>query len=205
MNEVLIQTFLAELERIGSKGKVLTTAEEWVGWVQEEIGEPKDALAVWQEKPWVHTLGLYSLLTRGLPSLRLFPLAAPSREEMINCRETVFRAKIGITAFDLALAGTGSLVLFSSQPWERWGSLIPPIHLALVQARDILPDQAGLWRMLEEKGFTQTCGHGLTLITGSSRTADIELKLVKGVHGPGTVSVGIWAGSEESIASKALS
>ena len=67
-------------------------------------------------------------------------------------------------------------------------SLLPPFHVAIADRRQLLPD---LFDLFEERLWAEE--HGLpsclSLITGPSKTGDIELRLVTGVHGPGEVHV----------------
>ena len=95
-------------------------------------------------------------------------------------------AHVGITSADYALADTGSLVLLSSQQEARLVSLLPPVHLAIVPAARILSGLDELFTVLPHPA-DQTSS--MVLITGPSRTADIEQILVRGVHGPGEIHV----------------
>jgi L-lactate utilization protein LutC len=92
----------------------------------------------------------------------------------------------GITSADYILADTGTLVMISSPREARMISLLPPAHIAVVPRERILTG-------LDELFSLHPCPSGETssmvLITGPSRTADIEQILVRGVHGPGEVTV----------------
>jgi len=100
------------------------------------------------------------------------------------------RADLGITAADWALADTGTLVLFSSAGHSRSASLLPPVHVAIVPASRILSGLEELMEKLPSDAVEALKRESnVTLITGTSKTADIELSLVRGVHGPGTVHV----------------
>ena len=99
-------------------------------------------------------------------------------------------ADFGVSGADYALADTGTLVLKTRPGQDRSSSLLPPTHVALLNQQRILP---GLDELiirirldLEEEGRLQSC---LTLITGPSKTADIEMTLVHGIHGPREVHV----------------
>ncbi|MEJ2024220.1 MAG: LUD domain-containing protein, partial [Deltaproteobacteria bacterium] len=78
----------------------------------------------------------------------------------------------------------------SSKEQGRALSLLPPVHVAIVEPAQRLrnPDSlSGLCRWWAER--PNGLPSALTLITGHSRTADIEMTLVSGVHGPGMVHV----------------
>jgi L-lactate utilization protein LutC len=91
----------------------------------------------------------------------------------------------GITDVYCAVAETGSLVIRSSPSHGKALSLVPNVHVAIVQPKDFLPDLVDLFQKLTKEGV----GSNVTLITGPSRTADIEMELVTGVHGPNTVQI----------------
>jgi L-lactate dehydrogenase complex protein LldG len=103
-------------------------------------------------------------------------------------RDDYFAAEAGISGVDYLIAETGSLVLLSRPEQPRSLSLLPPIHIAVARRDQILPDLFDLFasRLWGERGGLPSC---LSLITGPSKTGDIELRLVTGVHGPGEVHV----------------
>jgi len=97
-------------------------------------------------------------------------------------RERLLDCDLGITAAQKGVAETGTLVLLSSSERHRLTSLVPPVHVALLEAADILPGLGdALATTREASGELPTL---VTFITGPSRTGDIELQLVVGVHGP---------------------
>ncbi|HEX4055873.1 MAG TPA: lactate utilization protein [Tepidisphaeraceae bacterium] len=91
----------------------------------------------------------------------------------------------GITDVYAAVAETGSLVIRPSPGHGRALSLVPPIHIAIVEPSNIVPDLIDLM----DKIAGQPTSPNITLITGPSKTADIEGSLVTGVHGPGLVQI----------------
>jgi len=93
-------------------------------------------------------------------------------------------ADIGITSADYVLADTGTLVMLSSPQEARLISLLPPIHLAIFSSERIL---SGLDELLTVVPKPAEQSSAMVLITGPSRTADIEQILVRGVHGPGEI------------------
>ncbi len=95
-------------------------------------------------------------------------------------------ADIGITSADYALADTGSLVLFSSTEEARMISLLPPVHVAVVPRARLLTGLDELFSLVPRPAGRSS---SMLLITGPSRTADIEQILVRGVHGPGEIHV----------------
>lgn len=94
-------------------------------------------------------------------------------------RELAAEAKFGISQMEWALADTGSLAQNSSAIEQRLVSSLSAIHIALVPTSGILPDMPALLAKVQPKD----CAY-LAMITGPSRTADIERVLTIGVHGP---------------------
>ena len=104
-----------------------------------------------------------------------------------DSRDIFFAADVGITGADYLVAETGSVVLVSRPDAPRSFSLLPPVHIVVAECGRILPDLFDLFAALE--GDKDALPAGLTVITGPSKTGDIELRLVTGVHGPGEVHV----------------
>ena len=95
------------------------------------------------------------------------------------------KSDIGITGADFAIAETGTLVLLSGPSKPRLTSLLPPVHVSILKRESIVPDIHRLFSMLgERRGDHEDLCSCVSFITGPSRTADIELNLTLGVHGP---------------------
>ncbi len=84
---------------------------------------------------------------------------------------------LGITGADAAFPETGTLLLRSTPDRPRMVSLVPRIHLAIITPRILLPDLSPAFERLKGEGYW-------VFVTGPSRTADIELTVTIGVHGP---------------------
>ncbi|MCU0465651.1 MAG: lactate utilization protein [Anaerolineae bacterium] len=100
--------------------------------------------------------------------------------------------RVGITGVEVALAVTGSLVVSSGAGRSRAASLLPPVHVAVVRAAQIIPDLEAYFERLRAQpdgavSFRQSAN--VVVITGSSRTADIGQELILGAHGPVSVQV----------------
>lgn len=95
--------------------------------------------------------------------------------------EDVWSAQVGVTRADLGVAETGSLLIGPAEGRRRLASLAPPLHVALLRPEDVVPSL--------EDAFVRLPAGNAALITGPSRTADIEGTLVPGIHGPGELWV----------------
>ena len=103
-----------------------------------------------------------------------------------NIREQVIASFIGVTAADYCVASTATLVMKTRPGQARSVSLVPSIHVAVIGLHQIVADLKEFYTLLKwdpaerEEGLT-TC---MTLISGPSKTGDIELVMVHGAHGP---------------------
>ncbi|MGA3023599.1 MAG: lactate utilization protein [Bryobacteraceae bacterium] len=100
-------------------------------------------------------------------------------------RRACAEADVGITSADYALADTGTLVMISGAEESRLVSLLPPAHIAVVPVSRLLEN---LDELLVRVPGPADGTSSMVLITGPSRTADIEQILVRGVHGPGEIT-----------------
>ena len=116
---------------------------------------------------------LVAELARGLPVEEL-QICPPVSE--------LFSYDVGVTMAQAAIAETGTLVLESEKERHRLISLLPPVHVAIVRSGDICLTIGDALKQL--RGREEEMSRAITFITGPSRTADIELTLTVGVHGP---------------------
>jgi L-lactate dehydrogenase complex protein LldG len=96
-------------------------------------------------------------------------------------RTEIFNYDVGVSAAQYAIADTGTLVLESNAEKHRLVSLVPPVHIAIIEADKICLTIA---EALAKVNQGSELSPAVTMITGPSRTADIELTLTIGVHGP---------------------
>ena len=94
----------------------------------------------------------------------------------------------GATRMVAAAADTGAMLQVSDGGHSLTASLLPPLHLAVLRAEDVLADMESVWARMREGG-EGSLPRGACLISGPSRTADIEQTLVLGAHGPLAVHV----------------
>ena len=150
------------------------------------------------ESQWVMRLAevLYAKGARNLLASRLHPIGQALRQSDHSALPPLLDYSQPITAWqpDLfndvdaaitstrgAIAETGSLILWPSTDEPRLMSLVPPLHVAVLYANE-------LYTTLQEAMRAQNWSAGMPgnalLISGPSKTADIEQTLAYGVHGP---------------------
>lgn len=167
----MYEQFKARAEAVSAEVHRFVTCGAAVDFVirfmqEEGLADEQQSFAVWADGPFLHTI------------------APESLEEIAGLkfgvtRELAAGARFGISQVEWALADTGTLVQDSSAVEQRLVSSLPAIHIALVPTGGILPDMPTLLERLhpDQSGY-------IAMITGPSRTADIERVLTIGVHGP---------------------
>jgi L-lactate dehydrogenase complex protein LldG len=109
------------------------------------------------------------------------PELIPYDREIEHLKKTVFNVDAGITSTYGAIAEIGALILWSSPAEPRQMSLVPPIHVAVLKADNIYNT---FMEVMQKENWAGGMPTNAFLISGPSKTADIELTLAFGVHGP---------------------
>ena len=120
-------------------------------------------------------------LLDGLPGKQASSSVATDPSDRLSHQAGYMNARVGITGAIAGLAESGSIVLDSGPGRPRMASLIPLVHIALLRSTDISPSLSH-WVATNPTAAADTAN--LFVITGPSRTADIEQILNLGVHGP---------------------
>ncbi len=155
----------AEVHRFRSDAEALDFIIELLQ--KEGIADNPGSYAVWADCRFLDGLDRKQL-SEKVPGLK-FDFS----------RKAAAESRIGITQMDWAIANTGSLMQDSTAVDQRLASSLPLIHVALAATDRLLADLPSLLTKIDpkESGY-------MALITGPSRTADIERVLTIGVHGP---------------------
>ena len=170
--EVRIASFMARLEALAGKAQRAASPAEAREMVAAAIAGKTAAAS---NSPYLAECGI-----TGLPGVR------SGIRDADELRDICEKADVGITSADYALGDTGTLVMIASPAEARLVSLLPPAHIAVVPVDRVLTGLDELFTLVPlPAGGTSS----MVLITGPSRTADIEQILVRGVHGPGQISV----------------
>ncbi len=183
----LLDHFVDMAGRGGWNVHRVSGVEAAIGRVDSIIGELGATRVVRSGQPVFDSVPVDTALEwRGIEVVPIVRGQSASREQL---REVMRQADVGLTGTDYALAETGSLVIMPRQGLSRLVSLVPPVHVALVRPEEVLETLHDLFllRRLEYKRRGGEMGSYLNFITGPSRTADIEMTIVQGVHGPKAV------------------
>ncbi|MBV9674416.1 MAG: LUD domain-containing protein, partial [Verrucomicrobia bacterium] len=98
------------------------------------------------------------------------------------------RCSVGVTACDALISQTGSILLTARSAGGRVLSVLPPHHVVVAEIHQLVADLPAAFELFYEKYGTNYPSFS-TLITGPSRTGDIERILVLGAHGPKNLTV----------------
>ena len=170
--ESLLALFAQKAVDAGCEIQQVKTADAAAAAIIQLVGEDK-TISCWE-----------------LDRIRLAGLGDALAEAHISCVGQDAAVRVGLTGADAALAATGSLVLSSGSGQFRAASLLPPVHVAVVTSGQILPNLESWWAQQRERGLEHTLqASNIVIITGPSRTADIALQPVMGMHGPGQLHV----------------
>jgi iron-sulfur cluster protein len=127
-------------------------------------------------------------------------------------RQSFIDAQMGITGANLGIAETGTLVILTNEGNDRLVATLPPIHVAIMGIDKLvrsLDDATATLKLLAPSATGQKASTYVSFITGPSRSADIELSLTVGVHGPKELHVvlldnGRWRMRAEPVFREAL-
>lgn len=171
--QTLLETFATELSELG--GLLITCREEELAEKILSLMQERslDALLAWEE----------TRLPSGLlPKLKRAGIHVQHPSGETKGSDATIRA--GLTGALAAVAGTGTLVLVGGAGQPLTASLLPELHIALLRQADIYEDLSAVFQLRELREASAA-----VLVSGPSRTADIEMTLTIGVHGPGELIV----------------
>jgi len=167
-------------------GSAAAAVSELVRDKDPEWGNQKSVVA-WQH-PLIESLKLPDALAEQEVPVFFADLQKMDRE---NLRQRVIDSYIGITSADFCMADTATLVMRTRPGQARSVSLVPAIHIAVLELNQIIADLKELYALLKwdpqmsKEGLTNC----MTFISGPSKTADIEATMVHGAHGPREVYI----------------
>ena len=111
----------------------------------------------------------------------MLPELIPYEQHVEDIKNKLFGIDAAITTAKGAIADDGAIILWPDENEPRLMSLVPPIHFAVLDAANIY---STLSEAMEKNCWNESMPTNALLISGPSKTADIELTLAFGVHGP---------------------
>jgi L-lactate dehydrogenase complex protein LldG len=179
-----LERFREEFERVGGVFHRATTAGAVPATVEAIAREHGARSAV----TWgARELGVDVPAALRAPGLAVTAVPSAAGEAARHAhRSDAVAADVGVTGVDLALAETGTVILLSGPGRPRSTSLLPETHVAIFDRHRLVEslEQVGVILEALHAGTDAPDGAVINFITGPSRTADIELTLTRGVHGP---------------------
>ena len=175
-SEAEIEGFFNEIKKLSGIGQRLSPSEIDSALMTLVTEQNIRKATVW-DTPHLRQLGVAEILN----SLGV-ELVSPNAD-----KHNMALCDLGITEADFILPETGTLVLRSSSEKPRAVSLLPRIHLAIVRPEMLRADMHQVFAEAKDSNY-------LVFITGPSRTADIELTVTLGVHGPRNLYVWMMGG-----------
>jgi len=181
----LIATFQYNLALVGGTVYETTSAADVFETIEGiAAGLGGDGFLSWDEE----RLPVPGLITTAIAAgLRRMDHSVPAgARERLAHQHAYFECGLGITGAVAGLAETGSIVLDSGPGKPRMASLIPETHIALL-TRDSMYPSLATW--INDRPTALGTAANWTIVTGPSRTADIEMVITHGVHGPRNLHV----------------
>ena len=160
-DENVFNTLKTELDCIGTKCIELNNLDSFIDWFELESKE-KEWNQMFCSEP--ELLGLFS-----------------KKNISISEEEKFHEKSVSITFCEALVARTGSIIISSDKPKSRTHSIAADIHIVIAFKNQIMYDLSGYLNTIDQSKNLPSL---LTIISGPSRTADIEKTLVMGAHGP---------------------
>lgn len=187
----LLHRFTRELTNL--KGEVFIVADDAAA--RERVGALLDQHGASSVLAWdfrhIPLPGLADLLADAGIRVLVPDVQDEFRQETLS---DAGAAPIGLTGADAAAATTGTLIVTSGPGKGRLPTILPPVHLVVLRQSQIIPRIEHWVAAQRADGLTALAASAnAAFITGPSRTGDIEMELILGVHGPGRVQVVIIA------------
>jgi L-lactate dehydrogenase complex protein LldG len=184
--EEWLSKFEAEWVKVGGAAHRAANLLELQAVLQTVLAGCEAQSVVLSRNPLLAELKLAEKIKTWGKSVAECPASATAAVEEAEFRQACFAAAVGITGVDFVLAESGSLVVSSVSEGAQLASLAPPVHVALYRQKQLLGSLDDLLEKLSHPAESSAlaAGRSIVFITGTSRTADIEQILIRGVHGP---------------------
>ena len=161
-----------------------SNSEDAFEYVESVVADISAKNMVITDQGSIQDIGLSKLATDELDVVTINSSNEISSDDL---RAKALQADVGITGVEFAIAETGTAVLSSDSETGRLVGLAPPVHIVIVKRGQVLPSLDELFLLRKWQSINGLAPQYASLISGPSRSADIEYTLVTGVHGPGDV------------------
>jgi L-lactate dehydrogenase complex protein LldG len=182
--DLLVERFSAELTAIAGRVHRPGTTREAIAAVTAVCREHGASRVLSWASEWIGLPGLDEGLAAS--GIAVDHGWLPHGDDRIDRLAALEPVRVGITGAFAGIAESGSIAVVSGAGRSRLASLLAPVHVAVLRADRIYPSLTAFFTAHADIAEE---GSNLVLITGPSRTADIEMTLTRGVHGPGEVHV----------------
>jgi L-lactate utilization protein LutC len=181
-----VERFTAEFSRVSGEATVCSKPEDVIATIKGLIQSSGFQTVAISGHAVCRRLKVEEKLRAEFPQIHLVNelLDSESAVERRQLRKRLSHVDLSITGTEYLIADIGTIVAIANPQASREISLLPAAHLVLATPDQIYPNMAELFLTIHEEYGDTLPGSALTLITGPSRTADIEKVLIKGVHGP---------------------
>ena len=167
-----LSTFVKNLEAAQAEAHQISQAQ-LLDWLNQRF-KTLESGSVWVGDEVLEDLGVDAKLIEA--DVNIY------RQEVGTCKQDLFeRAEVGITTAAAGIASSGSLVIWPSDKEPRLLSLVPAIHIAIIFKAQIYDNFS---QVMRDQHWSKTMPSNVVLVSGPSKTADIEQVLAYGVHGP---------------------
>jgi L-lactate dehydrogenase complex protein LldF len=168
---------------------VETDLGEWILQLSKETPSHLIAPAIHKTREQIAEIFRKNLKGQKTLGSETSELVKVARAEL---RQAFIDAGMGISGGNAGIADSGTIVLVSNEGNGRLVTTLPPVHVAVMGVEKIVPsleDATKMLQLLPRSGTSQKLTSYVSFITGPSRSADIELDLSVGVHGPKEVHI----------------
>jgi L-lactate dehydrogenase complex protein LldG len=177
----LLNSFVREAQAAGSEIYQPATHADVLEILTDLVKQAGQQAITWADEDLpikdIRELLFRAGVTRHVPDL--------ARDPLLRCQQwhNLDNVRVGITGTLGGLADTGSIIVASGRHRSRAASLLPETHIALLSADRLYPTMQAFFARHSAQELTEQASN-LVFITGPSRTADIEMIITRGVHGP---------------------
>lgn len=171
-----IEKLKKSMEAVRSEVHVVKS-ENWVDKLKEVLRKRELSTLLYAPETKIGEAleNAWAMDSEGLPELTVY------EGDIENFKEKLFKIDAGITSTLGGISETGALILWPNEKEPRLMSLVPPIHIAVLEAEKIYNT---FCEVIQKENWPDKMPTNSLMISGPSKTADIELTLAFGVHGP---------------------